>query len=601
MSSLPLQSGSVLLFDVLGDHRALLCDAPREVLSCRHIDAVGDFLDAVEARRKQGRHLAGFMAYELGYAFEEKLRARWRDTGDLLGWFGVYDTPVHLSIAEAKEVLARSGGDGEGAIGPVAFDMTRADYETAFDAVQRHLVEGDVYQVNLTMRARFDHHGPPEAILLRLMNTQPVAHGAFLKLEDRDIVSLSPELFLEREGSVLRTRPMKGTAPRGRTEAEDRDIARNLAADPKQRAENVMIVDLMRNDLSRVARDGTVRVTELCQVERFKSLHQMTSTVQAQVRDAVEFPQIIENLFPCGSITGAPKLSAMVIADRLETGPRGLYTGSIGHLAPSGDFRFNVAIRTLVLHQDGRGEAGAGSGVVFDSGATPEYDESMLKLRFMTTHTTPFALIETMACHPGTAIARLDRHMDRLAASARYFGFPLDTDAARRALEEIARSCTEPLRLRLVLDETGAIETTATALGDTGAASVWDVAVAAHTTRSDDPFLFHKTTNREFYDETRAAYSARTGCREVVFENEAGWLTEGSFTNLFVEKDGRLLTPALGHGLLPGTLRAELIDQGKAVEADLTVRDLAAAETFYVGNSLRGLVRARLIDGLGDR
>jgi para-aminobenzoate synthetase / 4-amino-4-deoxychorismate lyase len=596
MTSPLLHSGSVLLLDCLKGKHARLFSRPRDILACRDLKSVDATLEAVEEARRAGFHVAGFLAYELGYAFEEKLRHLWAGNGDLLAWFGIYDEQVHLGLEEAKALLGEAADEKTGVLETPVFDWPEEGYGAAFDQVQDHLARGDVYQVNLTLRARFRHTGSSAAVFLKLLERQPVAHAAYLQLDDRAILSLSPELFLERQGKTLRTRPMKGTAPRGRTVGEDIRIARQLANDPKQRAENTMIVDLMRNDLSRIAETGSVEVTGLCDVERYKSLHQMTSTVEAELLPDLGFPEIIKNLFPCGSITGAPKLSAMTIADRLETSPRGVYTGSIGHVEPSGDFSFNVAIRTLVLRDDGTGEVGTGSGVVHDSGNTAEYDECGLKLKFMTAETSAFSLIETMAYVPGDGYLLFERHLKRLAASAAYFGFEYNDAALRDKLEGLSAGFSEPVRVRLVLEENGCCSVTQEPLSSASDGVIWSVAVAGDTCRSDDRFLYHKTTNRAFYDQTRTAYAARTGCQEVLFENENGFLTEGSFTSLFLLKDGKLLTPALHHGLLPGTLRAALLERGTAVEADLIRSDLMAAEKVYVGNSVRGLVQAELLE-----
>jgi len=591
---------SVVLIDVLNEARASVYCAPDRVISCTDLSEVDACLEEIEAARAEGAHVAGYLGYEAGYAFEEKLRARWTKTGEPLLWFGVYTAPDILDLAEAKRLLARAAAeavyakDGAGAF-VTSFDMDEEAYQSAFSSVQDHLAKGDIYQVNLTIRAKLQHSGAPEALLLDLLRRQPVVHAAFVKTRDRALVSLSPELFLERRGELLRTRPMKGTAPRGRTTREDLVYSQQLTGDPKQRAENTMIVDLMRNDLSRISRPGSVRVTDLCAVERYKTVHQMTSTVEAELEPGVAFPQIIRNLFPCGSITGAPKLSAMLIADQLETGPRGIYTGSIGAVQPNGDFRFNVAIRTLDLKPDGTGVAGTGSGVVFDSGAGAEFEECALKLNFLTRMVPEVRLIETMAFHPGEGYALLDRHMARLSDTAQYFGYPMDEDGIRQRLATYCESDNSPQCVRLELDEDGGVAFSKTPLPFAEAVQSWPVCIADETVSSSDPFLFHKTTVRQFYDQTRTRYAAETGCREVLFLNEKGFVTEGSYTNVFVRKNGRLLTPALEHGLLPGVLRAGLLDMRAAFEADLTLDDLAAAEAVYVGNSVRGLVPVHLI------
>lgn len=595
MPASPFRPGSILLLDLLKRQSALLFQAPEEVITCTRLDEVRGCLKRLEAAQAEGRHAAGYLAYELGFAFEGKLQQRFEETGEPLLWFGLYGAPAELDLDEARALLANAPDDGKASVGRPEFDMDRAAYDTAFTRVRDHLAKGDIYQVNLTMRARFRHQGAPEQIFQDLLRRQPVEFAAFLRLEDRTILSLSPELFLEREGTCLRTRPMKGTAARGRYASEDAAIARTLSSDPKQRSENTMIVDLMRNDLSRIAQTGTVKVTKLCEVERYQSLHQMTSTVEAEVPLHTGFARIVEHLFPCGSITGAPKLSAMQIAHDLETGPRGVYTGSIGYLAPGGNFRLNVAIRTLVLRNDGSGEAGTGSGVIFDSGAAPEYDECALKLRFMSEDTPGFDLIETLAHHPDDGYLLLERHLQRLQASAAYFGFRFREEEVRSELLRHSRAFAGPRRVRLLLAADGGTSVTSTDLAPASHASLFNLVLARETTQSADRFLFHKTTNRAFYDDTRLRYQAETGCQEVLFVNEHGYLTEGSYTTLFVKKNGSLLTPALRHGLLPGTFRAGLLERGLAAEADLVPQDLHDAEGVYVGNSVRGLIRARLL------
>lgn len=595
MSDRALVPGSILLLDLLKQKSARLFEAPQEIITCSRLEDVRACLRRLEEVQAEGRHAAGYLAYELGFAFEEKLRRRFRPTGEPLAWFGVYDAPRELSIGQAKALLEHSAGPEPASVSPPRFDMDRDTYGRAFERVRRHLAEGDIYQVNLTLRARFQHQGSCERLFLDLMRRQPVEFAALLKMDDRAVLSLSPELFLERQGRRLRTRPMKGTAPRGRFSSEDTRIAQELASDPKQRSENTMIVDLMRNDLSRIARTGSVRVTSLCAVERYQSLHQMTSTVDADVPEDVGFARIVEQLFPCGSITGAPKLSAMQIAHDLETGPRGVYTGSIGALAPGGDFRFNVAIRTLVLREDGSGEAGAGSGVIFDSGAGPEYDECALKLKFLSEEVPGFELLETLAYDPLDGYLLLERHMQRLQSSAAYFGFPLDLEAVRSRLVAEAAGFKGPRRVRLLVGREGEVSLSSTALAKVERDSVFNLVLAREKTMSSNRFLFHKTTHRAFYDEARQRYQAVTGCQEVLFENEAGFLTEGSYMTLFVKKDGVLMTPALRHGLLPGTLRAGLLERGLAREADLTRSDLETADEILVGNSVRGLVPGRLL------
>ncbi|WP_186397694.1 aminodeoxychorismate synthase component I [Stappia sp. TSB10GB4] len=593
---------TLALFDA-GAATALLFAQPRRIIACHEVGGVEAALAEAEAQAREGFHVAGYIAYEAGFAFEDKLQSLApKDPALPLLRFGVYEEAERLTMSEA---LARIGaGDiAQAGCGGVearvdGFELSREEYDAAFAAVREHLAKGDIYQANLTMRARGRITGDPAHLFARLLLSQPVGHAAFLRTESRTVLSLSPELFLERRGTRVTSRPMKGTAPRGRTGEEDRRIARLLASDPKSQAENVMIVDLMRNDLSRIAQTGSVKVPRLFEVEPYATLFQMTSTVEGKVPAGTGFAACMRELFPCGSITGAPKLSAMQIIHKLESGPRGIYTGGIGHLEPSGDFRFNVAIRTLVVEADGRFEAGAGSGLVFDSASTPEYDECRLKLAFLERRAPDFSLFETMAWQPAETgepaegYLLLERHLSRLINSAARLGFPLDVTAARALLARRAGAFEGPRRVRLELAGDGKLSLEDRDLPP--AVSHWTAVLADVTMPAGDPLLWHKTTRREIYDGTRARLCAATGCDEVIFANDEGYLTEGSFTTLFVARGGRLLTPALRHGLLPGTLRAALLESGRAVEADLRPNDLASADKIYLGNSLRGLVETRI-------
>jgi para-aminobenzoate synthetase/4-amino-4-deoxychorismate lyase len=335
---------------------------------------------------------------------------------------------------------------------------------------------------------------------------------------------------------------------------------------------------------------GSVEVERLFEIETYKSLHQMTSTISARLRPEAKLGTLLHALFPCGSITGAPKIRAMQIIDEVESGPRGIYCGSIGHAAPDGDFSFNVAIRTAHIGTDGNGEIGIGGGVVADSNLAAEYDEALLKLKFFKEPHMPLGLIETLRWDEH-GFYLLERHLERLETSAAFFEIPYDMEAARAALDEAVGQAVEQeaQRVRLVLDEGGKISATAATLA---AMHRLRFVIADHRMDSSNGLLAHKTTQRRIYDEPRELAAKDFGVDEVVFLNERNELTEGSFTNLFVQKGDELLTPALSSGLLPGCLRAELIAQGKAKEAVLTVEDLDAADKIFLGNSVRGLIEA---------
>ncbi len=586
-----LTPGTVLLHDTLDPAGAnLLFTAPREIVVAHTAAEAIAALARLETARAQGLWTAGYLAYELGFIFEERLAHRLPARSDVpLLWMGLYDAPQRLNPTEVDAFLASIAGPAGRAIN-IAPRLDLPAYASAFDTVKNFIAVGDTYQVNLTFKADFTLDGDAVALYRDLMRKQPVAYGALIATAEHTILSRSPELFVANRAGALSARPMKGTMPRGRTLAEDEVGRLALASDEKNRAENLMIVDLLRNDLGRIAQIGSVKVTDLFTVETYRTLHTMTSGITATLKPGFTPTDILTNLFPCGSITGAPKLRAMEIIAAVEAGPRGVYTGSIGYIAPSGDLTFNVAIRTAIIDSTGRGEIGIGGGIVADSSVQDEYQEALLKMAFFSDPATPICLIETLAWQPGTGYYLLDRHLTRMAASAQYFRLPFDANKKSGMLADLAQNFTAPMRVRLTLHETDGPAITAVPLPPNP--DIFRFSIAPEKLDSHSLWLAHKTTNRAFYDEPRQRAHAATGVDEVIFLNENNELTEGSITNLFIERDGILLTPPLSAGLLPGTLRAELIDTGRAIEHSLTLADLESAATIYLGNSVRGLLRA---------
>jgi para-aminobenzoate synthetase/4-amino-4-deoxychorismate lyase len=591
-------SGTVFLHDTLNPSgENLLFAAPREVLVACDAVTARAALARLEAAGQEGLWAAGFLGYELGFIFEERLAGRLTDHSDTpLLWLGLYDAPQRLTADEADQYLADCAGANPGQALDIVPAIDLAQYRLAFDQVESLIAAGDTYQVNLTFKASFRLEGDPVALYRELCRQQPVTYGALINTGEQWILSRSPELFVASRAGQLSARPMKGTLKRGRTLAEDAAGREALAADEKNRAENLMIVDLLRNDLGRIAEIGSVKVTDLFTVETYRTLHTMTSGITARRRAGVTTTDLLANLFPCGSITGAPKLRAMEIIAEVEAGPRGLYTGSIGYFAPGGDLMLNVAIRTAVIDKNGRGEIGIGGGIVADSTAEDEYREALLKMAFLAQPAQRVTLIETMLWQPTGGFALLDRHLDRLADSAAYFGLGFDRAAIVKLLENQSFAA-EPMRVRLTLDEAGPA---VTAVPLPPSPPVFRFAIAPERLDSQSLWLAHKTTNRTFYDEPRQRAHAVHGVDEVLFLNERNELTEGSITNLYVERDGLLLTPPLSSGLLPGTLRAELIASGRAVEQVLTLDDLEAAGAIWLGNSVRGLIRAEWVKFEGD-
>jgi para-aminobenzoate synthetase/4-amino-4-deoxychorismate lyase len=571
---------------------------PVEVLTAHSAAEVPALLSALETAQGRGLHVAGYLTYEAGKA----LAPAWRGAVDAeagaapLGWFGLFPKVRRIDADKVADLLPDPASAW---VGKVAPRVARADYLAAVEAVLDLIRAGDIYQANFTFRADVPVLGNPLAVHARLRRTSRAGYGGVIWTGEQAIVSHSPELFFAlRQGQVM-ARPMKGTAARLSDPDADAAAARELAEDPKQRAENLMIVDLIRNDLSRVAVPGSVAVPDLFRVESFPTIHQLVSDVGARLPDGAGAVDVLRAAFPCGSITGAPKVRAMEIIDALEEGARGLYTGSIGFIEPGGDAAFNVAIRTLVFPgllpqsalRDGPPCAtlGLGSGIVADSEPAEEWRECLAKGEFVGAAGESFDLIETMYFDPVEGVQRLEGHLARMKASAQALGFTFDRHGARNSLQSATFRLRSAARVRMRLAPSGALAVEVSPLPRLAELPV-AVAVRPAPMAADDFRLTHKTSLRAAYDAARH----ESGAAEVVFVDEPGFVTEGSWSNVFVERGGQLLTPPLALGLLPGVLRAELIDKGRAVESHLRLADLESG--FFIGNSLRGLIPARLAD-----
>lgn len=572
----------------------LLFSEPLEIISAMTPEEVPAALARLEAGTAAGQHAAGFFAYELGYVLEPKIRDLLPEGRNVpLLWFGLYRAPREMTEREVDHWLATHTRSGSYQFTSVTCAWNQAEYEARFSAVQDKIRAGDIYQLNLTFKARFRLEGSPLTFYRDMRQRQRVAYAGIVDTGEVTVLSASPELFIEKHGRVVSTRPMKGTAPRAGTPEADEDQRRVLSSDVKQRAENLMIVDLMRNDLGRIAEVGSVSVTDLFTVETFRTLHQMTSGVRATLQEDVGLADLVRAIFPPGSVIGAPKIRAMELIRDYETEPRGVYCGAIGHISPTGSALFNVAIRTPVIFRGGQGEMGIGSGVVYDSVGAKEYAECLLKMKFLTDPPKSFELIETLLHEPGSGYWLLDGHLKRLAASAAYFGYAYDEAKVQAALDgAVAGRAGERLRVRLLLAEDGALTVTTAEQPAQSPGAVMRYVISETRLDSTNAFLFHKTTRRELYDREWQHYADTLKADEVLYLNERGEIAEGSRTNVFVERDGKLLTPPLASGLLPGVLRSALIAAGKAEEAVLTREDLAGADQVYVGNSVRGLVKA---------
>jgi para-aminobenzoate synthetase/4-amino-4-deoxychorismate lyase len=530
-----------------------------------------------EARSRQC-HALGLIRYEAGRAFDLEV-ADAAPYALPLAWFALFESD-HVHVVDAPRALHAYR------IGTPRPSIDRDAFRAAFERIRQHIAAGDTYQVNCTFKLRADFSGDPLSLFADLAATQRGRHSAFIRVGQHAICSASPELFFSIDGDRIAARPMKGTASRGRTAAEDDQRADALRHSAKERAENVMIVDMMRNDIGRVAEVGTVDAPELFALERYPNVWQMTSTVTA--RTSAPLDAIIRALFPSASVTGAPKVRTMEIIRDIEHEPRGVYTGAIGYLTPDGGAQFNVAIRTAVVDERrGALEFGVGSGVVWDSDPDREYDECLLKGSVLGRRPEPFDLLETIRWTPEEGFFLLERHLARLQSSARYFGFECQVTRIRAALAAAVQTAGGPLRLRLLVAEDGSVRVEQAPLD--ARPGVWHVQLAPRPIDPLDARLFHKTTNRRMYEDLRVP-----GYDDVILWNAAGEITESTIANLVFEIEGRRVTPPVECGLLPGTLRAELLATGQVSEARVRVDELSRASGLWLVNSVRGWCPATL-------
>ncbi|MGH2567372.1 MAG: aminodeoxychorismate synthase component I, partial [Bacteroidota bacterium] len=559
-------------------------------------------------------YVAGFLSYEAGLAFEKKIRKETASSIPLL-WFGVYRHPI---IYNHRKRRFEEGKKRVAGIAPSLARETRtlkaievhpkpsvefAEYQRAVEKIEQYILEGDTYQVNYTFKLRFLWSGSPAYLFRRLQLSQRVSYSAFVSLRNYKVLSLSPELFFRMERGNIILKPMKGTAPRGRTLEEDREQMAKLRSSEKDRAENLMIVDMLRNDVGRVAQTASVKVARYFDIEKYDTLFQATSTIHASLRRNLGVPELVRSLFHSGSVTGAPKIRTMEIIQELEPETRGIYTGAVGFFAPKKKAVFNVAIRTVVLDQKRHeGAMGVGGGIVADSETESEYNECLLKGKFLSDSPSEFELLETIRWDPGKGYFLMTEHLKRLERSAEYFGFPLDKRvmlAFLRNYEKVLRKAGKrkhSFRIRLTLGRNGLINAAHFRLDK--AKDGQYVSIAERRTSSSDRFLFHKTTHRKLYDDELERAMLK-GYFDVLFLNEHGQLTEGARSNVILKMGDRHFTPPISCGLLAGTYRAYLLRSKKyrVEEKVLTPDDLRAAQEVYVCNAVRGRVKVK-VDGL---
>ena len=567
-------------------------ERPSGFLEARCLPELEEVCAAID-EADQSSHILFVADYEVGSWFEPKLNFPTQNHtwAPVQAW--VFQTGTWIGREEFDEqldqILEKTGADRQpSGIARIRAEFTEAEYAAAVKSALDHIASGDVYQINLTWGIDFTFFGSPLVLYRQLRRAQPVNYGACLRFPDRTILSLSPELFLGRSGNKLVAKPMKGTMARAADKDTDQKLAAALESSPKDRAENLMIVDLIRNDLGKIAQHGSVHVNQLFGIERYPTVFQMVSQISATVPDRALL-KTLKALFPSGSVTGAPKIRAMEIINALERSSRGIYTGTIGHIKPGGDFVFNVAIRTIELLPGNRGRLHVGSGIVADSSAEAEYRECWSKARFITDLPCRFALLETLLLKEGE-VKRIDAHLRRLKASARFFDFKYSESCIRQRLLSLQQ--TWPIgkhRVRLTLEKNGDLNLEIQPLVDLP--DRLSFAIASERVESNDPLLRHKTTARRLYDDVLSRIKQDPACFDALFFNERGELAEGARSNVFLVKQGVWLTPPLESGVLNGTMRQEILQTRQVQVCKLFRKDLENAEAVYLSNALRGLIR----------
>jgi para-aminobenzoate synthetase/4-amino-4-deoxychorismate lyase len=582
--------------DLTGASPSFRLVEPVGVLEATRAGEVVETLEAAEAAIGRGLWIAGFVAYEAAPGLDPDLVVRSREADDPfaglpLAWFAMFERAEGTTLP-----LPRDDGVAAAPEGTWVPTTPRNRYESSVDRIRELIAAGETYQVNHTMRLRSRVEGDPRGLYRDLCYAQRGAFSAYLDLGRYRILSASPELFFELRDGAIVTKPMKGTAPRGRWPEEDRAAAERLLASAKDRAENAMIVDLLRNDLGRISRIGSVAWADVFQAERYETVWQLTTTVSSELESGVGVAGVFRGLFPSGSVTGAPKVRTMQIIGELEDSPRGIYCGAVGYLAPEGSghprARFNVAIRTVTVDSvSGTAEYGVGGGITWDSDAEAEYEEAVAKTRVLTARRPRFELLETMRHDTADGVRHLDRHLQRLLESAGYFGFRYDETEVREAVEKaVASAPATPCRVRLALAMDGTARVVCTPL-----ASDPDVVRVALDDVPQDPrdvFLFHKTSRRERYEEARRRHP---DSEDVVLVNDRGEVTESTIANVAVRLGGRWVTPPIDSGLLPGIGRAVALEEGTLTEAPVTIEDVGSSEELALISDTRGWRRAVLV------
>lgn len=563
-----------------GEVKPLTFTNPVKIIVANTIEEVLPSFRQIQEAVDNGFYAAGYVSYEAAPAFDEAFKVNSKQMMPLL-WFGIFEEPQN-------QTLSSSGSYEHSKWLP---NVTLDEYESAITAIKNFIESGDTYQTNYTIRLHSQFKGDDLSFFTKLKKAQSSNYCAYINTGDHSILSASPELFFHLEGNQITTRPMKGTIARGLTLEQDEKNAKWLYDSEKNRAENVMIVDLLRNDLNFMADQGTVQVPKLFEIEQYPTVHQMTSTITAEVSPKLSFYDIFKALFPCGSITGAPKISTMEIISNLEHEPRDVYCGAIGYITPQKEAIFNVPIRTVIINQQtGQATYGVGGGITWDSTSKGEYEEVITKASLLETDRPDFELLESLLLEDGD-IFLLEEHLTRLQNSAKYFNFSLNSAEVKNSLHAFSKQhTTGAYKLRLLLEKTGKVVLESQPIKQSKAPFV--VALADTPIDKKDVFYYHKTTNRSNYSQFQ---EKNQSVFDVLLWNEDGHLTEFTNGNVVLEIGGELLTPPIQSGLLAGTFREQLLNEGKIREKILTLEEVKSCSKIWFINSVRKWIQVELV------
>ncbi len=581
------------------EHDALLFENPVAEIICHKGEDLCACFQKIDELRESGHYISGYVSYEAGYYLVDKNDFKithQNNQGAILLHLYAFKNVTKIPQAKLNDYFNQLDV-GDVSLNNLTFGLSKAEYAKGFKTIQQNIKDGNTYQINFTTKFHFDCSGSDLALYQALRARQKVEFGAFLKFPEHSTLSISPELFFRKNGQYIESKPMKGTFPRAKDPLEDQAIVDFMRQDEKTLSENVMIVDLIRNDISRITQPGSVAVKNLFEIQSYETVHQMISTVTGKVEKAISVEEIFTNLFPCGSITGAPKISTMKIIEQIEKAPRGIYTGAIGYITPENDMCFNVPIRTAILQKDGSAELGVGGGIIHGSVCEDEYNECILKAKFLTS-VQKYQLIESMLWDAKTQkILRLDQHIARLTESAQALNFQLNIAELIQKLNDFVELLIQQdSKVRVLLHRDGQLEISHSTI-EAPTDDVKYIMLSDHKIDANNILLKYKTTERSLY-EAEFQKAADQNCYDTLFMNTNDEITECSRHNIFIEKEGQWFTPPLESGLLGGMKRAELIAELKenCTVKVLTLSDLQNADRIFVTNSVRGLVEVKLIE-----